>query len=202
MSMFSDVRDFHIAFGQLVAEAPALPTEAIRSLRCKLLAEEKQEFVVAEEAHDFIEVADALADMVYIINGTLVSYGLRAKEDFRTLLSNSIDRPGFPSGHGGADIRSSLVEKVLTHFQSYLAAEAADDLGAISEALQNLLEAIYVVAHIYSIPLLAVFTEVHRSNMAKLVDGRVLRREDGKIIKPPGWTPPDIAGVLYPAEAA
>ena len=35
--------------------------------------------------------------------------------------------------------------------------------------------------------------EVHRSNMAKLVDGKVLRREDGKVLKPEGWQPPQLA---------
>ena len=30
------------------------------------------------------------------------------------------------------------------------------------------------------------FNEVHRSNMAKLVDGKVIRREDGKVLKPEG----------------
>lgn len=38
-----------------------------------------------------------------------------------------------------------------------------------------------------------VAEEVHRANMAK-VGGPT--REDGKRLKPPGWTPPDIAGVL------
>ena len=43
----------------------------------------------------------------------------------------------------------------------------------------------------------AIHDEVHRSNMAKLgPDGKPLMREDGKITKPDGWTPPDIAGVL------
>lgn len=37
------------------------------------------------------------------------------------------------------------------------------------------------------------FDEVHRANMAK-AGGPV--RADGKRLKPPGWTPPDIAGVL------
>jgi hypothetical protein len=32
--------------------------------------------------------------------------------------------------------------------------------------------------------------------MAKLVDGKVIRREDGKVLKPAGWTPPDIAGAM------
>lgn len=38
--------------------------------------------------------------------------------------------------------------------------------------------------------------EVTRSNLAKIVDGKVLRREDGKIQKPPGFTPPDIKKAL------
>lgn len=39
----------------------------------------------------------------------------------------------------------------------------------------------------------AIYSEVQRSNMAK-VNGPL--REDGKRLKPPGWTPPDIAGAL------
>lgn len=43
----------------------------------------------------------------------------------------------------------------------------------------------------------AAWREVMRSNMAKLnPDGTVTRREDGKVLKPEGWTPPDIAGVI------
>ena len=38
-----------------------------------------------------------------------------------------------------------------------------------------------------------IHAEVQRSNMAK-VGGQ--RREDGKILKPVGWTPPDIAGEI------
>jgi hypothetical protein len=28
----------------------------------------------------------------------------------------------------------------------------------------------------------------------------VRRREDGKILKPEGWTPPDLASLLHPAQ--
>ncbi len=39
--------------------------------------------------------------------------------------------------------------------------------------------------------------EVHKSNMAKLgPDGKVLKRSDGKFLKPEGWQPPNIIGVL------
>jgi predicted HAD superfamily Cof-like phosphohydrolase len=119
--MFTDVKDFHQAFGQRIGEKPELPNIDERSLRVRLLSEEFEEYRSAEYDNDIVEIADALADIIYIACGTAVSYG---------------------------------------------------------------------------IPLDKVFEEVHRSNIAKLVDGKVLRREDGKVQKPEGWTPPDIDGVL------
>lgn len=119
--MFKSVVEFQKAFGQLVSDEPVFPDTETRKLRIKLLAEEFDEYVNAEKENDFIEVADALADLIYIACGTAATYG---------------------------------------------------------------------------IPLNAVFEEVHRSNMAKLVDGKPLKREDGKVIKPEGWTPPDIEGVI------
>lgn len=120
-NFYTDVRDFHIAFSQPVSEKPHLPEENERHLRKTLLQEEMNEYFAAENDNDLVEIADALADIIYIACGTAVSYG---------------------------------------------------------------------------IPLDKVFEEVHRSNMAKLVDGKPLKRADGKVIKPEGWTPPDVAGVL------
>lgn len=36
-----------------------------------------------------------------------------------------------------------------------------------------------------------LFEIVHSANMDKVVDGKVIRREDGKILKPAGWKPPE-----------
>lgn len=46
------------------------------------------------------------------------------------------------------------------------------------------------------------WAEVVRSNMAKIdpYSGTVRRRADGKILKPEGWTPPDLASLLNPAQ--
>jgi len=124
MSMFTDVRAFHRAFEQRVGDKPELPDPAERDLRVKLLREEFREYIDAETDHDIVEIADALADIIYIVCGTAVSYG---------------------------------------------------------------------------IPLDDIFEEVHASNMAKLVDGKVIRRADGKIQKPEGWEPPDIERILRDA---
>ena len=41
-----------------------------------------------------------------------------------------------------------------------------------------------------------VFDEVHRSNMEKFPNGKVTFNALGKVMKPKGWKPPDIEGVL------
>ncbi|MGW6005810.1 hypothetical protein ACWFNS_08910 [Oerskovia enterophila] len=48
------------------------------------------------------------------------------------------------------------------------------------------------------LPLEEALVEVHRMNLAKLgPDGLpILRAGDNEILKPAGWTPPDLAGVI------
>lgn len=43
-----------------------------------------------------------------------------------------------------------------------------------------------------------VFQIVHAANMAKMdpTTGMFIKREDGKILKPPGWQPPDVRGEI------
>lgn len=120
-NFYTNVKDFHQAFGQRIGEIPELPDDSERKLRVKLLREEVTEYMDGESFNDLTEIADALADIIYIACGTAVSYG---------------------------------------------------------------------------IPLDKVFAEVHRSNMSKLVDGKPLYREDGKVMKPEGWTPPAIKNIL------
>lgn len=117
VDMFNSVKDFHVAFGQLVGETPKFPDKETRDLRKRLLTEEFREYVIGEDNNDLENVAKELADIIYIVCGTAVSYGI------------SLDK---------------------------------------------------------------VFAEVHRSNMDKLVDGKVIYRDDGKVLKPDGWQPPNI----------
>ena len=116
------VKEFHSK-----AEYPintTLDIDTIRQekeLRKRLLVEEVSEYIHAEDDNDIIEIADSLADMIYIICGTAITYG---------------------------------------------------------------------------IPLDKVFDEVHRSNMTKFKHG-VIRREDGKILKPDDYEPPKLKEIIY-----
>lgn len=90
-----------------------------KELRIKLMREELQELEHAINNDDIIEVADGLGDLLYVVLGTAVAYGINLPE---------------------------------------------------------------------------VFDEIHRSNMTKFIDG--YRRADGKWIKGPSYTPPNLAPIL------
>ena len=85
--------------------------------------------------------------------------------------------------------------------EAFTRAVAADkderDLVGAADALADLVYVVYGMALETGIDLPAVLAEVQRSNMSKLgADGRPVYREDGKVLKGPGFFGPDVAGVL------
>ena len=81
----------------------------------------------------------------------------------------------------------------------YLEACNNDDLVEITDSLADQLYILLgtMVAHGMQDIIEDVFDEVHRSNMSKLgVDGKPIYREDGKVLKGPNFTPPNIEQFL------
>lgn len=74
-----------------------------------------------------------------------------------------------------------------------LQAMCRDDLPAIADGLADLIYVALGTAIAYGIDLRPVWSAVHAANMAK-IGGPT--REDGKVLKPEGWQPPDIKGIL------
>jgi predicted HAD superfamily Cof-like phosphohydrolase len=105
--------------------------------------------------------------------------------------------PAIPEDVDERCLRMDLLEE---EFKEYMDAEQKLDLVGIADALADIIYIACGTAVSYGIPLDKVFEEVHRSNMSKLVDGKVIRREDGKILKPEGWTPPQIDKILSDAQ--
>src|SRR3990167_2865992 len=72
-----DVREFHLKYGALVQEKPGIPDEKTKILRHKLIVEEVcDELLPAIKNDDIEEVTDAIADSIYVLLGTAVSYGI------------------------------------------------------------------------------------------------------------------------------
>ena len=105
--------------------------------------------------------------------------------------------PRFPSAKRVA-LRQALLNEEHGEFHIAIARK---DLAGVADALADIIYVAIGTALEFGIPLDAVWGEVQRSNMAKRdpKTGTVQRRPDGKIIKPEGWRPPDIASVLEAA---
>jgi len=116
--------EFQRAYNSTRNSKPTLISEDDYVLRYKLGKEELIEYFDACKDGDLIEVADALADQLYILLGTMISHGMK-----------------------------DVIEDI--------------------------------------------FDEVHRSNMSKLgPDGKPLYREDGKVLKGPNYSPPNVSKYL------
>lgn len=87
-------------------------------------------------------------------------------------------------------LRLDLIDE---EYRELEAALEANDHVATADALADIAYVVIGAAVEWGIPLAEVFDEVHRSNMAKSGGPR---RADGKVLKPAGWTPPDVVGVL------
>lgn len=71
------------------------------------------------------------------------------------------------------------------------------DTVEAADALADLTYVVYGMALESGINLPAVLAEVQASNMSKLgEDGKPIYREDGKVLKGPGFFPPNVAGAL------
>lgn len=71
------VAEFHAAVGDKPGKGlPGIKDVPERTIRRSLLAEEYAEYLDAEWAEDRVAIADALADMAYVIYGSAYTYGI------------------------------------------------------------------------------------------------------------------------------
>ncbi len=92
------------------------------------------------------------------------------------------------------ELRLELIQEELDELSD---AVADRDMIQIADALTDLLYVVYGAGHSFGIDLDECFEEVHRSNMSKLGEnGRPIHREDGKVMKGPGYFEPDLEGIL------
>jgi len=90
-------------------------------------------------------------------------------------------------------LRISLIEEELNEFKKAI---NDGDIIDVADSLSDLLYVIYGAGHSFGIDLDRCFNEVHRSNMSKLVDGKCIKNEMGKVMKGPNYNPPDFRRIL------
>ncbi len=77
MNYVSAVKEFMQAFDQSVEETLCPNVSPwVRLLRIRLMNEELKETVDAIHTNDLVSLADGLADLLYVVFGTAISYGI------------------------------------------------------------------------------------------------------------------------------
>lgn len=117
----------------------------------------------------------------------------KVKEFMRTFGQTVEQYPTIPSMEI-VNLRYSLIKEELDEFDEAI---KNNDIVEMADALVDILYVTYGALAAFGLPADKLFQEVHRSNMSKLgADGKPIYREDGKVMKGPNYTPPDLASIV------
>lgn len=79
MDYIKMVEEFHKTFNAPVLETPQIPSKERCDLRISLMQEELDEIKEAIENNDFVEISDGLCDLMYVLAGSILEFGLKDK---------------------------------------------------------------------------------------------------------------------------
>lgn len=101
--------------------------------------------------------------------------------------------PDWPS----EDTQKLRLELIAEELEEMWDAIENKDLVSVADALTDILYVTYGAGHAFGIDLDKCFAEVQRSNMSKLgEDGKPIYRDDGKVLKGPNYSEPDLKSIL------
>jgi NTP pyrophosphatase (non-canonical NTP hydrolase) len=88
------VLEFHQKYGHLISPAPTTEISvAVKQLRIQLMQEELSELISKGiEKNNLVEIADGLADLVYVVVGTAISYGIPFDRIFKEVHNSNMTK--------------------------------------------------------------------------------------------------------------
>lgn len=111
------------------------------------------------------------------------------------------DTPTVPTAET-LSLREALIDEEYAEVKAAIAAlrthpsPTAADLTDLASELVDLLYVTYGALSAIGVPTEQVFGAIHDANMLKLTGPK---REDGKQLKPEGWQPADVRGIITAA---
>ncbi|HSI70780.1 MAG TPA: nucleoside triphosphate pyrophosphohydrolase family protein [Gillisia sp.] len=122
---------------------------------------------------------------------------LAAVEEFHRAFGLCVnDSPVADLGEAKNQLRFHLMQE---ENEEYLEATRNNDLPEVADALGDMLYILCgtILEHGLQDKIEEVFNEIQRSNMSKLgVNGKPVLREDGKVLKGPNYSGPQISEIL------
>jgi predicted HAD superfamily Cof-like phosphohydrolase len=117
------VRAFHEKYGHLVSKQPTtLIPESVKDLRKELISEEYEELLEAIELNSLTDIADGAADLIYVIIGTCLSYGIPIERIFREVHNSNMTKTAIKAESGqkygtktpkGPDYKAPDIHRIL-----------------------------------------------------------------------------------------
>jgi predicted HAD superfamily Cof-like phosphohydrolase len=117
------VREFHKKYGHLISQIPALTIPfKVHKLRVDLIKEEYSELMEAMIDGSLAEIADGLADLIYVVIGTAISYGIPLNRVFNEVHNSNMTKTAVRAEEGakygtktpkGPDYIAPDIEKIL-----------------------------------------------------------------------------------------
>ena len=101
-----------------------------------------------------------------------------------------------PSDQGWGEQAALYMDLITEEYKETLDAYTKGDLVEVADGLADMVWVIMGLANTLGIPFDDIWREVKSSNMSKVVDGKMIKDENGKVQKPDTYFKPDIAGVL------
>lgn len=92
--MYNDVKAFHIKFGAHIEPVPKIPPVEVVELRKTLINEECEEVMDAMTSENLSEIAKELADLIYVVCGTAVSYGIDLNPVWKEVQRSNMEKVG------------------------------------------------------------------------------------------------------------
>lgn len=98
------VKEFHDKYGAPSADRPTMVTIKDRMRRARLIFTEAAEFIEAADKDDFVEMVDALADILVVTYGTAVEMGVDLEPVFAEVHRSNMSK------NGGMDVGGKILK--------------------------------------------------------------------------------------------
>jgi len=137
----SMVEEFHRKFDILAQASPTEASEDTKRLRIRLIQEEFDELKESMAEGNLAALAKEMADLLYVVYGTAVSYGIDMEPVFREVHRSNLSKVGGYKREDGKWVKPptyspAKVEPLLA-MQMSAPEEAQRPLGGVEEMLRG-----------------------------------------------------------------
>jgi predicted HAD superfamily Cof-like phosphohydrolase len=198
LTNFQKVRDFNISFG---IGRSSEPDDKLLKLRWDLIKEESDELFDAISKKDYVEIIDALSDILYVVHGAADSFErdfddyldkyheiqktIKFKTDEIGELSDKIKSLKISEERMAViftdQTENEKLNNLINEYSSCIIlvnkAFYSKNIHEIMFHLASLHDYMYVFSHLFGIDLDVTFDLVHDSNMSKLAETEEIAKQ-------------------------